>query len=118
MASLERRQLVLREQGPAPGGATLPEDPPCGPPPPRTLTAAQGQALAAIEAAAAGSPLLLWGVTGAGKTEVYLQAAARCLASGRSALLLAPEIGLIPQLLDRCQERFGAGVVEFHSGMA
>ncbi|MFM7240222.1 MAG: primosomal protein N' [Cyanobium sp.] len=118
VASLERRQLVVREQGPAPGGATLPEDPPCGPPPPRTLTAAQGQALAAIEAAAAGSTLLLWGVTGAGKTEVYLQAAARCLASGRSALLLAPEIGLIPQLLDRCQERFGAGVVEFHSGMA
>jgi primosomal protein N' (replication factor Y) (superfamily II helicase) len=118
LASLERRQLVVREQGPgcaagSPPGAADPETSPG-----RTLTDAQRQVLSGIEAAEPGSALLLWGVTGAGKTEVYLQAAARCLAAGRSALLLAPEIGLIPQLLDRCRERFGSGVVEFHSGMA
>jgi len=78
---------------------------------------AQRQAIAAIASAPAGSTLLLWGVTGAGKTEVYLQAAAAELAAGRSVLLLAPEIGLIPQLLDRCRARFGAGVLEYHSGM-
>jgi primosomal protein N' (replication factor Y) len=84
----------------------------------RQLTEAQRAALAAIDAAAPGAGLLLWGVTGAGKTEVYLQAAARTLAEGRSVLLLAPEIGLIPQLLDRCRQRFGAAVLEYHSGMA
>ena len=84
--------------------------------PPRALTADQAQALEAIRQAAAGSSLLLWGVTGAGKTEVYLQAAADELAAGRSVLLLTPEIGLIPQLLDRCRQRFGAAVLEYHSG--
>ena len=83
----------------------------------RALTAAQAAAVAAIAAAPAGSGLLLWGVTGAGKTEVYLQAAARCLAAGQSVLLLTPEIGLIPQLLDRCHQRFGNAVVEWHSGL-
>ena len=82
----------------------------------RQLNADQEIALAAIEAAGAGERLLLWGVTGAGKTEVYLQAAARTLHRGESVLLLAPEIGLIPQLLDRCRERFPA-VQEYHSGM-
>ena len=84
--------------------------------PPRQLTADQAAALAAIERAAPGSELLLWGVTGAGKTEVYLQAAAACLQQRRSALLLTPEIGLIPQLLDRCRARFGGQVAEYHSG--
>jgi primosomal protein N' (replication factor Y) len=118
LASLERRQLVVREQVSPSAAGGLPMASGSGGSPGRILTAAQRDALAGIEAAPAGSALLLWGVTGAGKTEVYLQAAARCLAAGRSALLLAPEIGLIPQLLDRCRERFGAGVVEFHSGMA
>jgi primosomal protein N' (replication factor Y) len=84
---------------------------------PRPGTTAQNDAIEAIAAAPGGSVLLLWGVTGAGKTEVYLQAASREWAAGRSALLLAPEIGLIPQLLDRCRARFGPGVVEYHSGM-
>ena len=48
---------------------------------------------------------------------MYLQAAAHTLESGRSVLLLTPEIGLVPQLLDRCRERFGPGVLEWHSGM-
>ena len=83
---------------------------------PRQLNPAQTAALAAVAAAAPGSQLLLWGVTGAGKTEVYLQAAAACLAEGQSVLLLTPEIGLIPQLLDRCRARFGDRVAEYHSG--
>jgi len=85
---------------------------------PRPGTAAQNDAIEAIAAAPAGSALLLWGVTGAGKTEVYLQAVSREWAAGRSALLLAPEIGLIPQLLDRCRARFGPGVVECGPGAA
>ena len=82
----------------------------------RQLTQAQSSALNAITAAPAGAELLLWGVTGAGKTEVYLQAAAGCLEQGQSVLLLTPEIGLIPQLLDRCRARFGTQVAEYHSG--
>ena len=84
--------------------------------PSQTLTGAQAAALEQIRRAPAGQSLLLWGVTGAGKTEVYLQAAADSLAAGQGVLLLTPEIGLVPQLLDRCRQRFGAAVREFHSG--
>lgn len=121
IASLEQRGLIRRQAllampGPAAADAhsnspaTLLEAP-------RAATAAQREAIEAIAAAEPGSGLLLWGVTGAGKTEVYLQAAAQELGQGRSVLLLTPEIGLIPQLLDRCRARFGASVVEYHSGM-
>ncbi|MBM5807066.1 MAG: primosomal protein N' [Cyanobacteria bacterium M_surface_10_m2_179] len=110
---LEKRGLLQRERRPfdrhAPAAADLLE-------PPQQLTADQARALEAIEAAPNGGTLLLWGVTGAGKTEVYLQAAASHLQAGRSVLLLTPEIGLIPQLLDRCRQRFGPQVVEYHSG--
>jgi len=82
------------------------------------LTTAQAAAVQALAGAGPGAAFLLWGVTGAGKTEVYLQAAARALAAGEGCLLLTPEIGLIPQLLDRARERFGSRVVEFHSGLA
>ena len=84
--------------------------------PAQTLTADQAAALDQIRRSPAGQSLLLWGVTGAGKTEVYLQAAADGLAAGQAVLLLTPEIGLVPQLLDRCRQRFGAAVAEFHSG--
>lgn len=60
--------------------------------------------------------MLLWGVTGSGKTEIYLRAAAAALERGESVLILTPEIGLIPQLLDRCRQRFGERVLEYHSG--
>ncbi len=86
--------------------------------PPRRLTPAQAAALEAITSAPAGAEFLLWGVTGAGKTEVYLQAAAACLAEGRNALVLTPEIGLIPQLLDRFRARFGERTLEYHSGLS
>lgn len=111
---LERRGLVERHDhnALAARGPVVPP-PGCG----RTLTPAQSEAVRAIDTAAAGTTQLLWGVTGAGKTEVYLQAAAHTLRQGSSVLLLTPEIGLVPQLLDRCRERFGPGVLEWHSGV-
>ena len=63
-------------------------------------------------------PLLLDGVTGSGKTEVYLEAIAACLARGRQALVLVPEIGLTPQTLRRFRARLGVPVHALHSGLA
>jgi len=60
---------------------------------------------------------LLHGVTGSGKTEVYLQAAAETLNCGRSVLILVPEIGLTHQLIERVRERFGARVAVLHSAL-
>ncbi|MCG7986665.1 MAG: primosomal protein N' [Candidatus Thiodiazotropha weberae] len=61
---------------------------------------------------------LLKGVTGSGKTEVYLHLVADVLAQGRQALILVPEIGLTPQLLQRFQQRMGHEVAVLHSGLA
>ncbi len=60
---------------------------------------------------------LLDGVTGSGKTEVYLQAIAACLARGEQALVLVPEIGLTPQTLARFRARLGVPVHALHSGL-
>ncbi|WP_036140564.1 replication restart helicase PriA, partial [Aerolutibacter daejeonensis] len=62
--------------------------------------------------------LLLDGVTGSGKTEVYLHAIADCLARGRQALVLVPEIGLTPQTLTRFRARLGVPVHALHSGLS
>jgi primosomal protein N' (replication factor Y) len=61
---------------------------------------------------------LLEGVTGSGKTEVYLQLAARALAAERQVLVLVPEIGLTPQALQRYRERLPAPVLALHSGLS
>ncbi len=61
--------------------------------------------------------LLLDGVTGSGKTEVYLHAIADCLRRGKQALVLVPEIGLTPQTLARFRERLGVPVHALHSGL-
>ncbi|MGH6735325.1 MAG: replication restart helicase PriA [Methyloceanibacter sp.] len=61
---------------------------------------------------------LLDGVTGSGKTEIYFEAIAQCLARGRQALVLMPEIALTSQFIARCEERFGAKPAEWHSGMS
>ncbi len=60
---------------------------------------------------------VLQGVTGSGKTEVYLRVTEQALAQGRSALVLVPEIGLTPQLVGRFQERFGVPMAVLHSGL-
>ncbi len=83
---------------------------------PQSLNKEQARAIEAFESLPKGNALLLWGVTGSGKTEVYLQLAARELAKGNHSLILAPEIGLIPQLVDRFRKRFGHKVFEYHSG--
>ncbi|MDN3919623.1 primosomal protein N' [Roseateles violae] len=90
-----------------------------------TLSAAQTEALARLDgllrqagAEAAPPPLLLYGVTGSGKTEVYLRAAEHALAQGRQVLVLVPEINLTPQLEARFAERFaGVATVSLHSAL-
>lgn len=67
---------------------------------------------------AAFSVTLLDGVTGSGKTEVYFEAVARTLASGRQALIMLPEIALTSQFLGRFERRFGAPPVEWHSALS
>ena len=61
---------------------------------------------------------LLKGVTGSGKTEVYLEAVAACLKAGRQALVLLPEIALTAEFLTRVESRFGATPAEWHSGVS
>ncbi len=88
---------------------------------PRRPTPAQATALSALHRALGARSFgrfLLHGVTGSGKTEVYLQAAARVLEEGGSAILLVPEIGLTPQFLARFRARFGEEpVAVLHSGL-
>lgn len=79
--------------------------------------AEQQLAIDAIRAAAGFAPFLLDGVTGSGKTEVYLHAIAGCLARGKQALVLVPEIGLTPQALARFRARLGVPVHALHSGL-
>ncbi|HEX6107449.1 MAG TPA: primosomal protein N', partial [Gemmatimonadales bacterium] len=86
--------------------------------PPSTLTAAQTEALAAIEALPPGSGAVLFGVTGSGKTLVYLEAVRRALAEGRGAIVLVPEIGLTPQTVSRLRGAFGDQVAVLHSGLS
>src|SRR5690606_5578813 len=77
----------------------------------------QQAAIDALRAAAGFAPMLLDGVTGSGKTEVYLHAIADCLSRGRQALVLVPEIGLTPLLLARFRARLGVPVHATHSGV-
>ncbi|CAH1855597.1 primosomal protein N' [Convivina praedatoris] len=63
-------------------------------------------------------PFLLEGITGSGKTEVYLQAAQQIVQDGRTVLFLVPEIALTPQMIRRVSSRFGSGVAVLHSGLS
>ena len=85
---------------------------------PKELSPDQARALDAIEAQTGYAEILLHGVTGSGKTEVYLQAIAPILERGKSALVLVPEIGLTPQLTDRFRARFGDRVCIYHSKLS
>jgi primosomal protein N' (replication factor Y) len=107
---VERRPLAERppgERGAKPAGADL--------------TASQAAALSAVEAAIRDrdpTPILLDGVTGAGKTAVYAAAIAACLASGRAALVLVPEIPLAVPLVDRLRRELDAAIAVLHSGLS
>ncbi|WP_065333859.1 primosomal protein N' [Tritonibacter mobilis] len=88
--------------------------------PGKTLSEDQATAAAALEAGVNGGrygTTLLKGVTGSGKTEVYLEAVAACLRKGRQALVLLPEIALTAEFLKRVEARFGAVPAEWHSGV-
>jgi primosomal protein N' (replication factor Y) len=87
---------------------------------PVVLGAAQCAAVRAIAGSLGGGfrTYLLWGVTGSGKTEVYMQSIAACLAAQRAALVLVPEISLTHQLVDRLRARFGERVAVLHSGLS
>jgi primosomal protein N' (replication factor Y) (superfamily II helicase) len=82
------------------------------------LTGAQAEAVAAIAAGGPGDRLLLHGVTGSGKTEVYLHAAAAVLDAGRTVIVLVPEIALTPQIVSRFVARFGDTVAVLHSRLS
>lgn len=84
----------------------------------KTLTIAQSQAVNTLRNLKSFAQVLLHGVTGSGKTEVYLQAIAPILATGKSALILVPEIGLTPQLTDRFRARFGNKICVYHSALS
>ncbi|HVL19829.1 MAG TPA: primosomal protein N', partial [Amaricoccus sp.] len=113
---LEAQGVLVREE--APRDAPFPRlDPEIAP---RALSPAQGAAAVTLrEAVRAGlySTTLLKGVTGSGKTEVYLEAVAEVLRLGRQALVLLPEIALSVEFLDRVDARFGARPAEWHSGV-
>ena len=83
---------------------------------PLPLNPGQSKALAAI--GAADRALLLHGVTGSGKTEVYLQAIAAELDKGRGAIVMVPEIALTPQTVQRFASRFGDRVAVLHSALS
>lgn len=88
---------------------------------PHRLNDEQQVALDSINAAVAAgrfSPFLLHGVTGSGKTEVYLQAIAHALDQGKGALVLVPEIALTPQLVGRFRRRFDCGIAVLHSRLS
>ncbi len=63
------------------------------------------------------SPFLIFGVTGSGKTEIYLRAIEEVLSQGKEAIVLVPEISLTPQLLSRFKDRFGDNLALLHSGL-
>jgi primosomal protein N' (replication factor Y) (superfamily II helicase) len=81
------------------------------------LTADQIKALEAI-AAAGDKPVLLHGVTGSGKTEVYIRALEKVIAEGKGGMILVPEIALTPQLLGRFSSRFPGQVAVLHSDLS
>tara|TARA_B100000676_G_scaffold311936_1_gene383885 strand:- start:1210 stop:3414 length:2205 start_codon:yes stop_codon:yes gene_type:complete len=82
------------------------------------LNPAQQAASAALQGAEGSyTPFLLDGVTGSGKTEVYLDCACRIISRGRQALVLVPEIALTPQLIARFEGRLGSSLAVLHSGL-
>lgn len=105
--------------------STIRRDPfrdiPVTPTDPLPLSSPQREALSQIEAAAISGgyvPFLLLGVTGSGKTEIYLQAIEGVVTRGRQALVLVPEIALTPRTAERFRARFGNRVAVLHSALS
>ncbi|QLE58419.1 primosomal protein N' [Nostoc sp. TCL26-01] len=105
--AIEEREILRTEQG-----QILDADKP------KLLNIAQTNALTTIQNLDRFAQVLLHGVTGSGKTEVYLQAIAPLIKQGKSALVLVPEIGLTPQLTDRFRARFGSKISVYHSALS
>lgn len=89
-----------------------------GTPLPGSPTEAQRAAISAIAALPPGDAALLFGVTGSGKTLVYLEAIRQVMGEGRGAILLVPEIALTPQTVSRVRGAFGDQVAVLHSGLS
>jgi primosomal protein N' (replication factor Y) len=109
LSGRKRRRTFVRTEH-LPVGARRAEPP--------ALTPAQSQVLRSLSGALAAHRFeqsLLQGVTGSGKTEIYLRVAASTLEQGRGAIVLVPEIALTPQIVGRFQERFGETVAVLHS---
>jgi primosomal protein N' (replication factor Y) len=104
---IEEREILRTEQGQALALDT-----------PKSLNLAQANALETIQKLEGFHQVLLHGITGSGKTEVYLQAIAPLIKQGKSALVLVPEIGLTPQLTDRFRARFGSRISVYHSALS
>lgn len=81
------------------------------------LSDEQSAALEAISAEGVSTPCYLYGITGSGKTEVFLRAAERTLAAGKSVIYLVPEISLTHQVIEVVASRLGSAVAALHSGM-
>lgn len=104
---IEEREILRREQG-----IDVPEDQA------KLLTPEQSEAVNLINNLSKFSQVLLHGITGSGKTEIYLQVIEPLIKQGKSALVLVPEIGLTPQLTDRFRARFGKKVCVYHSELS
>jgi primosomal protein N' (replication factor Y) len=103
------------------GKVELVRDPFAGTPvtlPPTSLNADQAAALSAVSRLGPGEGALLFGVTGSGKTLVYLEAVRQVLAAGQGAIVLVPEIGLTPQTVSRFRGAFGDEIAVLHSGLS
>lgn len=88
---------------------------------PLDLTTEQAEAAKPIHQAVSDDKhetFLLHGVTGSGKTEIYLQTIDHVLQKGKEAIVLVPEISLTPQMVQRFKERFGSNVAVLHSGLS
>ncbi|MGD0366117.1 MAG: primosomal protein N' [Acidobacteriaceae bacterium] len=117
LATLVKRELVRIEERPADFHLTHPH---AFATPDHELNSAQNEALRTITDAVEASefrPLLLQGVTGSGKTAVYLAAMRRTLDAGRTAILLVPEIGLTPAMAAQLHHAFGSEVALLHSAL-
>ncbi len=116
LKGLEAQGVLIR--GEAPRDQPYPRlDPDAGGRPLSEDQRVAADRLCASVAARAYETTLLKGVTGSGKTEVYLEAVAEALRAGRQALVLLPEIALSVEFLDRVEARFGARPAEWHSGV-